>query len=213
MWPDNETLDDLIGFQVHADLIRTVVTTQGILPVTIGVFGDWGSGKTSIMKMLERDLNSKNWPDDSEFSKIYGDVAVLYFNTWLLEGYDDAKAAILSSVLLQLGEHQRFGPKIRDKIVSLLKSINIMRLTKLTMNHVALPAAAALFTGGAGAIPAAMSVSLGIGALGGEKGAVDKTHEPRPPRRRILTGANSSSATSHLQILSTFERSVSGSPR
>jgi hypothetical protein len=26
MWSDNETVDDLLGFQVHADLIRSVVT-------------------------------------------------------------------------------------------------------------------------------------------------------------------------------------------
>jgi hypothetical protein len=53
MWTDNETTDDLIGFRVHADLIRSVVTDADLLPVTIGVFGDWGGGKTSIMKMLE----------------------------------------------------------------------------------------------------------------------------------------------------------------
>ena len=50
MWPDNETSTDLIGFKVHADLIREVVTDLSMLPVTIGIFGDWGGGKTSIMK-------------------------------------------------------------------------------------------------------------------------------------------------------------------
>lgn len=54
MWPENETTDDLIGFQVHADLIRSVVLNPQMLPVTVGVFGDWGGGKTSIMRMLER---------------------------------------------------------------------------------------------------------------------------------------------------------------
>jgi len=57
MWPDNETPDDLIGFQVHADLIRAVVLNRKMLPVTVGVFGDWGGGKTSILKMLERSLS------------------------------------------------------------------------------------------------------------------------------------------------------------
>jgi hypothetical protein len=66
MWQDNETSDDLIGFQVHADLIRAVVTNPKMLPTIIGVFGDWGGGKTSIMKkMLENDLTPEEWPADS----------------------------------------------------------------------------------------------------------------------------------------------------
>ena len=65
MWPDNETANDLIGFQVHADLIRRVVAEPKMLPTTIGVFGDWGGGKTSIMRMLQRDLDANNWPEGS----------------------------------------------------------------------------------------------------------------------------------------------------
>ena len=63
MWADNETYEDLLGFQVHADLIRSVVLNPKLLPVTIGVFGDWGSGKSSIMEMLKRDLEPESQQD------------------------------------------------------------------------------------------------------------------------------------------------------
>lgn len=52
---DNETTRDLLGFRVHADLIRRNVTDPKILPVTVGLFGDWGGGKTSVMHMLRED--------------------------------------------------------------------------------------------------------------------------------------------------------------
>ena len=42
MWPDNETATDLLGFDVHANLLRAVITDDSMLPLTIGVFGDWG---------------------------------------------------------------------------------------------------------------------------------------------------------------------------
>jgi predicted KAP-like P-loop ATPase len=56
MWTDNETNTDLIGFRVHADLIRDLVTDDTMLPVVLGVFGDWGGGKSSIMQMLQDDF-------------------------------------------------------------------------------------------------------------------------------------------------------------
>jgi predicted KAP-like P-loop ATPase len=92
-------------------------------------------------------------------------VAVVYVNTWQFEGYDDAKSAILSAVLLELAHHKRFGPKIRDAAFGLLKNVNWMRFAKLTLKHVAAPAAAAFFTGGLSAVPTAVAVSTGLAGL------------------------------------------------
>lgn len=153
MWSDNETTEDLLGFQVHADLIHSIVTDPKMLPVTIGIFGDWGSGKTSVMRMLETTFDCDGHEEASDEQEKYEQVACLYFNGWLFEGYDDAKSAILSSILLQLGEHKRFGPKIRGEVVSLLKSVNYMRLARLGLQSVALPALAAYITGGASLVP------------------------------------------------------------
>jgi GTPase SAR1 family protein len=153
MWSDNETSQDLLGFKVHADLIRSVVTNPKLLPVTLGVFGDWGSGKTSIMKMLEHDLDPDNYPSGSPEKEKYEKIAVLYFNGWLFEGYDDAKSALLSSILLQLGEHKRFGPRIKEKVAGLLKSVNWMRVAKFGVKEIGLPALAAYITGGASIVP------------------------------------------------------------
>ena len=162
MWSDNETANDLIGFQVHADLVRSVVTDDKMLPVTIGVFGDWGGGKTSIMKMLQRDLDPERWEESDVEQALYKDIAVVYFNGWLFEGYDDAKSAILSSILLALGDHKRFGPKIRDNALSLLKSVDWMRVAKFGMKHVVIPAAAAAAAGGLAAVPAVLGASVGL---------------------------------------------------
>jgi predicted KAP-like P-loop ATPase len=160
MWRDNETSLDLLGFKVHADLVRAVVTNPKLLPVTLGVFADWGGGKTSLMKMLQCSLEPGYWVENAPERAQSEKIACLYFNGWLFEGYDDAKSAILSSVLVALGEHKRFGPKVRAKCVSLLKSVNWMRVTSLGLKHVAIPAIAAFASGGMSVVP-----SL-IGSLG-----------------------------------------------
>lgn len=145
MWSDNDTIEDLIGFRVHAELIRDVVLDDTVLPVTIGVFGDWGSGKTSIMKMLQTEL-AKNEK-----------VAVVYFDAWLFEGYDDAKSALISSILKQLMDNRRFPAELKDKATKLIKRVNWMRLMKMGWDNVALPAVLAYATGGATAVPAVMT--------------------------------------------------------
>ena len=178
MWPDNETTLDLLGFRVHADLIRSVVTNPDLLPITIGVFGDWGGGKTSIMKMLESDLDPNSYTDPTEKVK-YEKIACLYFNGWLFEGYDDAKSAIISSVLLQLGEHQRFGPKVRDKVVSLMKSVNWMRAARLGFKEVALPAIAAYISGGATIVPSLMRSAMGLVGIYGDEGQEESPVAPK----------------------------------
>lgn len=166
MWPDNETVEDLLGFQVHADLIRSVITNPRMLPLTIGVFGDWGGGKTSTMRMIERNLDPEQSTASASEGASLEKFAVVYFNSWLFEGYDDAKSAILSAVLLALSEHKRFGFKIRDKAKELLKSVNWMRIARLSVTHAALPVGAALMTGGAAALPAVLAASAGVAAIG-----------------------------------------------
>ena len=120
----NETLEDLIGFRVHAELITDVITDSKLLPVTMGVFGD-KNGKTSIMKMLQKQLAE------------HEDVAVLYFDAWLFEGYDDAKSALISSILKQLTEHKKFPSALKDGAAKLIRRVNWMRLLKMGWDNVA----------------------------------------------------------------------------
>ena len=118
MWTDNETDEDLLGFSLHANLIGEIVTDPKLLPVTIGLFGDWGGGKSSILKMLQRDFSENP------------DFAVIYFNSWVFEGYEDAKAAILTSLLTELREHQEWKNVVKEEINSLLERVRWMKLLK-----------------------------------------------------------------------------------
>ncbi|WP_299760946.1 P-loop NTPase fold protein [uncultured Pontibacter sp.] len=145
MWSDCETTNDLLGFRVHADLIEALVLDEGILPVTIGVFGDWGSGKSSIMRMME-----------SRLKDVDEHTVCLYFNGWVFEGYDDAKAALLDSILKVFDDEARFGPAVKKKALQLFKSVNWMRVMGLGFKNVALPLILASMGGPAG-IGAALS--------------------------------------------------------
>ncbi|KYP15938.1 P-loop NTPase fold protein, partial [Flavihumibacter sp. CACIAM 22H1] len=147
MWADNETSEDLLGFKIHADLLVDVINDDKVLPVTIGVFGDWGSGKSSILKIVEQELTggAEDGFNDG--------TLVLYFNGWVFEGYDDAKAALLESIIERFDKHKTLGNKVKDKTAKLLKSVKWMRLLGLSFKKVIIPGAAAYLTGGASLLP------------------------------------------------------------
>lgn len=147
MWADNETSEDLLGFKIHADLIVDVVNDDMVLPVTIGVFGDWGSGKSSILKIIEKELikESEDGFNDG--------TLVLYFNGWVFEGYDDAKAALLESIIEKFAKHKTLGNKVKDETTKLFKSVKWMRLLGLSFKKVVVPAASAYLTGGVSLLP------------------------------------------------------------
>ncbi len=147
MWSDNETSEDLLGFKVHADLLIDVINDETILPITIGVFGDWGSGKSSILQIIKKEFEKEE----------HNDSLCIYFNGWTFEGYDDAKAALLNSILKELEDNEKLTDEIKnnikDKAKKLWKSIDWMRGAGMVMKNIAIPAASAYFTGGLSLIP------------------------------------------------------------
>lgn len=143
MWSDNIAERDYLGFDVHANLIKGLIDEPGMLPITIGVFGDWGSGKSSIMESLKKSYDAEN--DKG--------TVCLQFNGWVLEGYDDAKAALIESILKSFEENTSIPKKAKNKIKKLAKSVNWMRAIGFGVKNVAVPIVAASLTGGLGLGP------------------------------------------------------------
>lgn len=150
MWSDKETTQDLLGYTVHASLLKNVVTNDKNLPITVGLYGDWGSGKSSILKILQEQLNKED------------DTVVVYFDGWSFESFDDAKMALIQGIVDALEKDERFLAKVKDNaegaydalkqaFVKLRKSINWMRVLKLSAKTI-VPVATAATTGGASLI-------------------------------------------------------------
>ena len=56
MWSDKETHQDCLGYSTYVQVLANVCTLKDLAPLTLGIFGPWGSGKTSLMEMLRRRL-------------------------------------------------------------------------------------------------------------------------------------------------------------
>ena len=54
---DQPADEDQLGFEPYAQTLAEIVADPGTdTPLTIGVFGGWGRGKTSLMRMVQRRL-------------------------------------------------------------------------------------------------------------------------------------------------------------
>lgn len=50
---DQETAVDLLYYEAIAKTVVRLIGKTSKAPVTIGVHGDWGAGKSSVLKMTE----------------------------------------------------------------------------------------------------------------------------------------------------------------
>ena len=116
MWSDRESELDLLNVQHLVAAVETTVRADPLLPVTVGVFGDWGSGKSTVMNLAREALDGEE------------DILCVHFNGWLFEGYEDAKAAILGTILDKLDERHGLGEEAKNLLGKLAKRVKWFRL-------------------------------------------------------------------------------------
>lgn len=130
MWSDNETDVDLLRCAYLASGVSRIVRSKHLLPTTVGVFGDWGSGKSSLLKMIRADLEKDP------------NVMCLTFDGWLFEGYEDAKTALMGTILDAIQDRVKkdatLWEKIGKRLEGLMQRVNWMRLAAIT-GKVAIP--------------------------------------------------------------------------
>lgn len=127
---DNPTTEDLLGFDRLAETLALVVSkntpqrsrshfsflsprlqrrqsTQSSSDtrsgITIGIYGEWGSGKTSFLRMIENKLK-------------HHQIHTIWFDAWKYDREENLWAALLQNILNQVGNH---GPWYRRILLQL----------------------------------------------------------------------------------------------
>jgi predicted KAP-like P-loop ATPase len=108
MWTDNETTQDFLNFGGIAKTVAEIVRQASSRPVSIGVSGAWGVGKSSMIKLIRQELSTG---DTSPNSFIF-----VEFNAWLYQGYDDARAALIEVVASTLVDEAEKKKRLLTKL-------------------------------------------------------------------------------------------------
>jgi len=123
MWTDDVTNVDFVNFTSVAETVAEVIEQAQDKPISIGVSGAWGVGKSSMIRLIKQSLTTRN--DDSKF-------IFVEFNAWLYQGFDDVRAALLEIIATTLKEAADERKTGVDKAKELLSRVDWFRAAKMT---------------------------------------------------------------------------------
>lgn len=124
MWNDTETSDDYLDFSSTAETVAALIHDSGSEPISIGVSGSWGTGKSSMVKMIGKALEASSDKSEQKYTFIE-------FNAWRYQGYDDAKSALMKVVSEKLIEYSEGSEGVLDKAKHLAQRVDWIQSTKL----------------------------------------------------------------------------------
>ncbi|MBG9911985.1 NTPase [Bacillus xiamenensis] len=119
MWKDSETELDFLDFDYLIGMLKDIIEDETLLPSSVGVYGDWGSGKSSLIRMSIKEFQEKE-----------DDTVCIIFNGWLFEGYEDAKTALMGTILDTIQSKRTLTAKAKKCITGLYKSVDKFKLLK-----------------------------------------------------------------------------------
>jgi len=120
MLTDNEIhyiKDDKLKFKAYVETLNEVIKNSST-PLTIGIYGEWGSGKTSLMRLT---LNSY---------KREKSIKTVWFDAWKYDKVEDLRVALIYSIVKQIESNPKSSESLKVKASEFLKRINWMNLAK-----------------------------------------------------------------------------------
>lgn len=115
---DNETKVDLLYNEPIAATVVKLLRSTAHTAITVGLHGDWGAGKSSLLAMIE-----DAFTDDR-------DVLCLRFNGWLFQGFEDAKIVLLEKIVSELVRSRTLSAKAKQLVKNLISRIDVLKLAK-----------------------------------------------------------------------------------
>jgi len=105
---------DMLGYSSFASLlsssIKEMTTTDGIV---LAINGEWGSGKTSTLKLIQHHL-TKNTSSD--------EISILWFNPWWFSDREDLATKLLAQIGVLFGQDK--NTKIKHMLSDFMKGVS-----------------------------------------------------------------------------------------
>ncbi|MFG1500078.1 P-loop NTPase fold protein [Halobacteriovorax sp. XZX-3] len=203
MWTDNEAEVDYLNFETISKTVAEIIVQANNKPISIGVNGSWGIGKSTLIKLINKSLKAKSDSDKYIFVE---------FNAWLYQGYDDARASLMDTIANKLIEEAEGNADVLDKAKGLLKRVNWLRVSQFALKN-ALPLAFGLPpTGLIGSVLDSASKLVGDNATQKDlDGAIENVSKSVKVAQGFLNPVDERSPPKEIQeIRNEFEETLKG---
>lgn len=112
------TTIDLLNNEAIAKTIVELLRETPETPITVGVHGDWGAGKSSVLEMVEAALSKEE------------KILCIKINGWRFQGFEDAKIALLEGIVTGLLEKRPALRKVSDAAKKVFRRIDWLKVAK-----------------------------------------------------------------------------------
>ncbi len=128
LWSDDPASKDLLSFNAVAETVTDALLDNNLDPVAIGISGRWGSGKTTVLRLIDSLLTDQN----SDESK----VLIVSTDPWRYDPTTGAKESLISEVLAaiqkEIKPNEDTGDKAKKLMARLVKRVDWAKAIRLT---------------------------------------------------------------------------------
>ncbi len=113
MWADSESRVDYLNYSEVSEMICDLVSDDTMLPVSLGVYGTWGVGKSSILQLIGSQLGS----EDRNL--------VVLFDAWLYQDFEEAKSALMTVIAKAI--YDAAPESLKEKAAGFYRRVNKLK--------------------------------------------------------------------------------------
>ncbi|MBN1177954.1 MAG: AAA family ATPase [Anaerolineae bacterium] len=178
--PTEQVGQDKLNFGPYAQTLLDIILKTESTPLTIGIFGNWGTGKTSLMKMIEQGLTRAS----ADGPEIYS----IWFNAWLYSKEMSLWRALIMQVLTGIHAIRSLDAQAHEQLNALASQLH-RAAGPSELGHLSIAAVDLLREEGTGSAQITLALQHGIDFLQNiaqarEKGEINTLHTLRKDVRK-----------------------------
>lgn len=128
LWSDEPATQDLLAFRAVAETATDALFEDDLDPIAIGLSGAWGSGKTSVLELIKKEIGARAAADKK--------VLIVSTQPWRYDPAVGPKESLIAEVLTALNTEFKtedaVGKAGLDAFKKLVKKINWSKAIKMT---------------------------------------------------------------------------------
>jgi DNA-binding CsgD family transcriptional regulator len=142
--PINQISNDFFGFSRYADIISRIIASKDTkAPIVIGLYGKWGTGKTTLLQLINVELERISLLEENQKNEFELDIKslrsckVLWFNAWKYGRKEEILKSLIDKIQMDMSKDSKFIERLKTKVSEFTEQHNVTNMAFDTLSQVA----------------------------------------------------------------------------